>query len=101
MNSSAYIKNALNDLTKELSIIIKHLSTTNLSPEGDSLIHAIALWTRQVSFIKEFNYDDTLFGYLDYLIADAQVLIIENEKLIEILSQFRFLYNRDYAIHFK
>ncbi|EDR26900.1 hypothetical protein EDI_324710 [Entamoeba dispar SAW760] len=101
MNSSTYIKNALGDLTKELSVVINHLLSTNLSAEGKSLVYAIASWTRQVSFIKEFNYDDTLFSYLDYLIADAQVLVLENEKLLEILCQFRFLYNKEYAIRFK
>ncbi|EMS12726.1 hypothetical protein KM1_201340 [Entamoeba histolytica HM-3:IMSS] len=100
MNSSPYIKNVLKDLSKELSNIIKSLSSTNLSPEGDSLIHAIAIWLRRVSFINEFNYDDTMLNYLDYLIADAQVLLIDNEKLTAILNQFRFFYTREYAIHF-
>ncbi|EMH78041.1 hypothetical protein EHI8A_197830 [Entamoeba histolytica HM-1:IMSS-B] len=101
MNSSNYVKNVLKDLSKNLSDAIKHLSKTNQSPEGDSLIHAIAIWLRRVSFIREFNYDDTLLSYLDYLISDAQVLILGNEKLLEILGQFRFFYTREYAIHFK
>ncbi|GAB1228242.1 hypothetical protein ENUP19_0382G0006 [Entamoeba nuttalli] len=101
MNSSTHVKNVLKDLSKDLSNVIKHLSATNLSPEGDSLIHAIAIWLRRVSFIREFNYDDTLLIYLDYLIEDAHVLVLENEKLLEILSQFRFFYTREYAIHFK
>ncbi|EKE37535.1 hypothetical protein ENUP19_0342G0009 [Entamoeba nuttalli] len=100
MNSSPYIKNVLKDLSEKISNVIKSLSSTNLSPEGDSLIHAIAIWLRRVSFINEFNYDVTLLKYLDYLIADAQVLIIDNENLLGLLDQFRFFYTREYAIHF-
>ncbi|EMS14718.1 hypothetical protein KM1_205440 [Entamoeba histolytica HM-3:IMSS] len=101
MNSSTYVKSVLKELAAEISITIKYLASTNLSPEGDSLIHAVAIWIRRVSFINEFNYNDTLLNYLDYLIEDAHVLIIDNEKLLGLLDQFRFFYTREYAIHFK
>ncbi|GAB1223207.1 hypothetical protein ENUP19_0138G0008 [Entamoeba nuttalli] len=101
MNSPAHVKNVLKELSIELSITIKYLSSTNLSPEGDSLIHAIAIWIRRVSFINEFNYDDTMLNYLNYLIEDAHVLIIDSEKLLELLDQFRFFYTKECAIHFK
>lgn len=83
------LEQAVNKLNAELDERLK----SNLTEGGKAFIYAIKYWSYYLSFIKEYQFDQCLFNYLQYLLCDVRNLVANYGSLEDILEEIRFYYD--------